>query len=385
MRRTRKEIAFRAVAVCLSFSVMIVAVEGYLEARNSNRYLISRPYGQTTFKPDTTILHGVSSVAHLSINSVGLRGDETFGQAGFHIVTLGASTTECLYQDQEKTWPALLQSSMNAAMPVRKTWVGNAGTSGRRSAHHLLQLRQLCRDLPWMDMIIVLMGVNDLQYRLSLDSGFVEKSESTLLHESFSLLPRDTAVSFIRRSEIFRLLSSAKRVIVPSETRQTPTGEQYSLWRENRRHARLLIDSLPDISDGLRDYESNIIQIIGIARENKKKLLFLTQPTIWKESMNDFEKSIVWFGWVGKNQTENSGKYYSVLALRRGISAYNETLARVCRAYKVDCLDLAALLHGDTSLFYDDCHFNDYGAMLVAKELSRYITSPNKDEIGKIK
>jgi len=382
-KRTRKEIVFKVVAVCLSFSFTIVAIEGYLEARNSNRYMIFVPYRQSVFKPDSTIIYGVSGVSHVSINSLGLRGDETFTDAGYHIVAIGASTTECLYLDQDKTWPALLQSSINGEMSTRKTWVGNAGISGRRSAHHLIQLKQLCEQLPWIDMIIVLMGVNDPQYRLSSDSGFIEKSQSTLLHESFTYIPRDTSVSFIKRSEIFRLLSSVKRVLASATIGQTLTGDQSSLWRENRHHARTLIDSLPDISDGLRDYESNIEQMIEVARENKKKLLFLTQPTIWKDSMDEFEKGIIWFGWIGKNQTENSGRYYGVSALRRGMNAYNETLIHVCQAYKVDCLDLAAILPNDTTSFYDDCHFNEHGAMLIAKELSRHLISMNKNGLLK--
>ncbi len=124
---TRKEIAFRGIAVCLSIFFTIGAIEGYLEARNSNRYLIFIPYRQTTFKPDTAIIYGVSSLSRLSINSLGLRGDETFGDAGFQIAAIRASTTECLYLDKDKTWPALLQSSINAKMSTRRTRAGNAG------------------------------------------------------------------------------------------------------------------------------------------------------------------------------------------------------------------------------------------------------------------
>jgi len=384
-KKTRKEIAFKVGAVCLSFCLATGAIEGYLEVRNSNHYMIFVPYRQTAFKPDSTIIYGVSGVSHVRINSLGLRGDETFGDAGFHIITLGASTTECVYLDQDKSWPALLQSSLNAEMSAQKTWVGNAGISGRRSAHHLIELKRLCEQLPWVDMMIVLMGVNDLQYRLSSDSGFIEKSQSTLLHESFTYVPRDSSVSFVKRSEIFKLLSSVKRVLAPAPTGQTLTGDQLSLWRENRHHARAFIDSLPDISDGLREYESNIKQIIAVARENKKKLLFLTQPTIWKESMTEYEKSIIWFGWIGRYQTDNSGRYYSVSALRRGMDAYNETLIHVCQAYKVDCLDLAAILPKDTTIFYDDCHFNEHGAEVVSKELTRHLLSMRKDGILEMK
>jgi lysophospholipase L1-like esterase len=60
------------------------------------------------------------------------------------------------------------------------------------------------------------------------------------------------------------------------------------------------------------------------------------------------------------------------------VSAYNETLARVCQAYKVDCLDMAALLPHDTTCFYDDCHLNEHGTKLMAKKLSRHLISMYK-------
>ena len=45
------------------------------------------------------------------------------------------------------------------------------------------------------------------------------------------------------------------------------------------------------------------------------------------------------------------------------------------QAYKVDCLDLAAVLPKDTTIFYDDCHFNEHGAEVMAKELTRHLLS----------
>ncbi len=97
--------------------------------------------------------------------------------------------------------------------------------------------------------------------------------------------------------------------------------------------------------------------------------------------MNEFEKGIIWFGWIGKYQTENSGRYYSVSALKREMNAYNETRLLVYQTYKVDCFDMAAILSKDTTWFYDDCHFNEQGAMFVAKDLTRQLLSMREDGV----
>ena len=52
---------------------------------------------------------------------------------------------------------------------------------------------------------------------------------------------------------------------------------------------------------------------------------------------------------------------------------FNEVMKRVCRRHEVECIDLAANLKSDLSVFYDDCHFNLNGAQQVAQLLTDYL------------
>jgi hypothetical protein len=45
----------------------------------------------------------------------------------------------------------------------------------------------------------------------------------------------------------------------------------------------------------------------------------------------------------------------------------------VCRERGLECVDLAAKLPRDTSVFYDDCHFNESGARRVAEVLAEHL------------
>lgn len=62
------------------------------------------------------------------------------------------------------------------------------------------------------------------------------------------------------------------------------------------------------------------------------------------------------------------------------LETYNKTLRSVCRELGVPCIDLAAKLPKDTSVFYDDCHFNIAGCRqvvdVVKPVLAQYLRSP---------
>jgi hypothetical protein len=107
----------------------------------------------------------------------------------------------------------------------------------------------------------------------------------------------------------------------------------------------------------------------------------MTQPAMWKPGLSEELKSLLWFGGVGDIWSQ-SGKpyYYSVDALANGMKQYNDVLLRVCRQRGIECIDLA-FLEKDTTIFYDDVHFNQRGARKVSSFLASYFLGqyPFKD------
>ena len=55
------------------------------------------------------------------------------------------------------------------------------------------------------------------------------------------------------------------------------------------------------------------------------------------------------------------------------MAAYNRKMLEVCRKRGIECLDLAGDFPRDLSVFYDDAHFNENGARLMAEKLAEYI------------
>ncbi len=66
-------------------------------------------------------------------------------------------------------------------------------------------------------------------------------------------------------------------------------------------------------------------------------------------------------------------EFYSVSALAEAMSRVNTTLLEVCRERGIDCLDIAANLPRNSSVFYDDVHLTEEGARQFADRLSDFL------------
>jgi hypothetical protein len=94
---------------------------------------------------------------------------------------------------------------------------------------------------------------------------------------------------------------------------------------------------------------------------------------MWKADLPQSLDSLLWLGGIGDFQRERNRPYYSAAALERGMKAYNDTLLRVCRERQIECLDLSSTLEKDSTVFYDDVHFNESGARKIAETLTNYL------------
>ena len=111
----------------------------------------------SSLKPANLV--GVSPEGRFSTNSLGIRGPEFSPADTYRILCVGGSTTECLYLDDAKTWPAVLMQILNDPEPG--IWVGNVGRSGTTAPQHALLLSQL-PEARQVDCWVVLCGINDM-------------------------------------------------------------------------------------------------------------------------------------------------------------------------------------------------------------------------------
>ncbi len=315
------------------------------------------------------------------INSAGIRGEEFTTEQTYRILAVGGSTTECLYLDQTEVWTSLLEKKLSEAKH-KSIWVGNVGRSGRNTRHHILQLKYLLPQLPKIDAVLLLAGVNDLHIRISdleYDPQTTAKPtfEEDYMRAAFALAPPALPVYHYKRLGWWRMAKKLKAAFL-TDTKAQPiqdsTGETLAQWRRYRNNAEEVIDTIPDLTTALEEYRRNLETIADLAQQRSLRLILVTQPTLWRSDLTQEDRNLLWMGGVGSFQLGKGHKYYSASSLEKIMQQYNDTLLDVCHKRAIECIDLAGALPKDRTVFYDDVHFNESGAQQVADVLFRHVS-----------
>ena len=350
------------------FLVFIVSIIGLclgevvLRVVESTSYVpIWKPHLKKIFFPADGVMPGVVGEKIFSINSNGIRGDEFSREYDYYILAIGGSTTECLYLDDKEAWPYLTQ--MGLEMKGIQAWVGNVGKSGARIENHISDFTRIIKRFPFIDGVVVMVGINELSEALA--NSLEVKSESE--HKA------ETERLWYKKTSLWRLGNKVKQRVFFQNDRliQDNVGAVYNDWRRNRRLAKKY-NTMPHLAMHLSNYKSSLNNFVDVATQAGMRTIFMTQPTMWRTNLSSDEDKLMWFGWGGSNQV-NSTRYYSIEVMMSTMSEFNRVLLEVCSERDVECIDLAMLVEKDTSTFYDDCHFNVSGSRKTAEILLNYL------------
>jgi lysophospholipase L1-like esterase len=366
--------AYRIGLVAIGVIVALLVCESVLRLvgalSDDNKFYVYPPHLERFLDVPNGLFEGVGGTARFYINSAGIRGDEFSEGQGYRILAMGGSTTECLYLDHTEAWPYLVQQKLNAR--GAHAWVGNIGRSGRNTRDYIMQMKYLLPQYPRIDAVIMLVGANDFMMRLrrhgDYDPLFLQRgnAERYQINRAFSVVP------FSKRSRgimLWEVISRTRRLFSELRMNQNEAGTFQVYMRAQRKRGEIVAE-LPDLQGALNEYARNLNTIIDVAQAQSIRLIFLTQPFLWKDAMTQREQDSLWMGWIGSDHK----RFCSVPALRKGMGAYNGMLRQVCRARGVECIDVAGKLK-DTAVFYDDLHFNEHGAERVAEIISDYMRS----------
>ena len=333
-----------------------------------------RPGMHVVFQPDPKVFPGVSGVTHFRVNQLGLRGPE-LQQAGsiYKIVTVGGSTTLSLMLDGPKTWPEQVMREMNARQQRMPVWVGNAGVNGHNAVHHLTMLREL-PVLRQADLVLFLCGLNDFQAGLVFEGASSQARLQEAAHQYWEYLLAGATFPFPLYRHL-RLYRVARRV-TDDVLERAGSEQQQESWDEaelRRRRTAGPVLPMPDLAIARDEYRQRLQTLGAECTRLGRRCVFLTQPTIWRADLQPAMERLLLFGWVGP-KTQPKG-YVAASELERGMDSYNQVMLDLCRENHLECFDLAAVLPKEPSVYYDDAHFTENGARLVASALSRYLLS----------
>ena len=368
------------VLLIVSIILSLFIAELALQAAHGNHFFIRTPHSHYLLKPESQYLPGIEGEARFIVNSLGLRGDELQNQE-IRILSIGGSTSEGAYLDQAETWQYLLQNMLEQKTGKR-VWIGNAGMPRRASPNHVLQLEKLLNQISDIDLVIVLMGFNDmgLSSKKSYnprgfdDPVFIEEC----LRDSFEVTPlrprriRDLEL-YKRLFEFFDLITKSGTYKLEGYARNGAWHEQKRLQRQRSAKITLSKEMETRFFIGLEDYKKNIERMINLSRKHHTKILFLTQPSLYKVNMPEEEEKLLMFGALPDQDPERPNVYVLASEIKRLLDLYNQSLLETAGKNGAWGFDLDKVISPASDSFYDDLHFNEAGAKRVAESVSQNI------------
>lgn len=345
--------------ICLSSAE---AFFRWKEREIDKHWYVYPPNKAYIFEPNPSILYGISGSKKFSTNSSGYRSINDFSPQTENWLCVGGSTTECTYLDDSQTWYSLLEKKLGSQFRI-----ASIGKSGHISKNHYNYLNRILSEDKNIKGVVLMCGLNDLVKVLAnpqLDLSILKK-ESTL-HMCFAgrinesgIVSHSALLWYIK--EKLTLQNKNKSILLDR------TGAILTQWRANYNSKSAVISNLPKLENSLKTYQTNLEEIIQLCASKKTKLIVLNQSAIWKSKPTDFEQKLLWMGGLGDYQNHKGCAYYSTAALDEGLRLFNETTKKICLQKNIPFVDLYSSLPKDTSVFYDDCHFNEHGAKKVAE------------------
>ncbi|WP_299887496.1 GDSL-type esterase/lipase family protein [uncultured Lacinutrix sp.] len=353
--RLLKRLAFSG----LVFVLLLVIAEIVLSWLKifPNDYYTNTPNASNKYSENPSKIDGISGFYEISYDALGSRSVSDYSKATNKIVAIGGSTTICSVLTQEKTWTALLDKKLGDTY-----WVGNFARSGNSSNHHVFQFQHILDkpELKDTKVVLMLVGVNDCRGYLISKDKYMHMPDILVKKSAFGHIP-NSELPFLKRLTLFKLAKKARQRILFHSQPRRPLDYLETYVSETEP-----ITKLPDLTDGLNHYENNLKKIIREAQKRDISVIFITQPTLWQKNLSDKYKTL-----LAARAHYNKTPLYTGEALNKIMTIFNKRLIKVCIQTNTEYIDLQ--LPKNQTIFYDDMHFNESGAEIVAEKVYQFL------------
>jgi lysophospholipase L1-like esterase len=329
-------ISLFSIAIFLALSEAILGLAG-ISPKNENLYFLLNPelsyprffqrdhYLFWKFRPNQIIKSDFFVEGEYRICSSGLRNQEFSREKPdgvFRIICLGNSNTFGWKQAEKDAYPQRLQELCGRNPSGLKIEVINAGITGYSSYQGKLFLKNYILKLK-PDLVLVNYGWNDL---LPAKFGIEDKDQKMPPQWILDIQ------NILSRTTLYQILKS--------------------FWVGRFSHRQEKRAGVPRVS--LQNFQSNLIEIGEICKQNRVSVLFLTNP-------------IAYLG---------PGKTSRVHPVNQ---SYNNIIRMLARDQRYEVLDIAAsFLNREDS--YDNgtidyIHYNSSGHILIARAIYEYLVT----------
>ncbi|MGJ3261121.1 MAG: SGNH/GDSL hydrolase family protein [Rhodospirillales bacterium] len=264
------------------------------------------------------------------------------------ILTLGGSTTNQLYVDDEKTWQAVLGRAFAGA--GRDISVVNAAVDGQSTRGHIAVFERWFPLIEGLqaDRVLVYAGINDIAV-----TGHEQYDEMRSPDPA-----RRFSAAIKNKSAVYELYKVIRGVLAAHDAHVVHgdgprTGLTWEKWQPAGRD----FEALPELADRLQAYEGRLRTLTKKIRDFGAEAIYVTQPSA------DFRIRDGWIWLPAGKERDEAEQYF------RQLDAFNRMTMRVCRELGAICIDLARGLSFEDADFYDRVHNTDTGAAKVGQYL----------------
>lgn len=291
-------------------------------------------------------------------NSLGFRGPELTDTNCIKILTVGGSTTRCMYSSNNETWSHYLNNKLDST--YENIWLNNAGFTGHSTFGHIQLLEQYVLKLK-PNYVLFLVGINEIETDnpdvFSLQEDPESKSVKSLLKK------------VMYQSEVFTLGLNLYRI---RHAKEMSLSQEFDFDFSKLTSVKVLendsIIKLTKQKPYLLAYQERLKRIINLCKQNNIVPVFITQPAMLG---NIQDAGTGTFIGNKKFQNVNSAIGWQVL------EQYNSATKMVCKKQEVFCVDLANKMDKNSDLFWDFVHFTPKGNQTVANIIFQEIVTKN--------
>lgn len=282
-------------------------------------------------------------------NSLGFRGPDTPDQFSDHlsIITVGGSTTECHFLNDDKTWPFLLGKYLGH--DHKKIWLNNAGLDGHSTFGHQVLLDDYLKRIK-PKIVIFLTGVNDIENE---GPSYFDKLTTINAYPDF--------IHYLyNNSEVINALVNIARGARAKKFNNTTQAMKIPGSMGNLLIGKKEINErLAGQVKFLKGYEARIAALIDTCKRNSIRPVFITQPCLYGKGIDSVTgKNLA----TAKVEEGMNGELLSAL-----LRLYNEKIIEACEIKGIPLIDLASMMPKNSLYYYDQTHFTNEGAEMVAR------------------
>jgi hypothetical protein len=295
---------------------------------------------------DTAALYEGGKKIRYSRDEHGLRGTYS-DPSNIQILTIGGSTTNQLYIDDEEAWQARLQNLFaGAGQPAT---VVNAAVDGQSTLGHIAIFDRWFPQIPNLRARYVLayVGINDEALHDAQQYDAMEPSDFL----------RRIRYWIANKSAVYDLYRTVKGMITAHRMKlvhgQSPL--KGLAWARYRPVTDLVEPEGAREAD-LQSYRERLKVLAGRIRDFGAEPIFVTQPTA------QFRIKDGWV-WIPVLESEPSPAHFRTMA------RFNQATMETCRVLRALCLDLAREVEFAEEDFYDRVHNTPTGAGKIADYL----------------